>query len=492
MKKNSRWLLSLLLVAAITTVAVFPVTYKANAQDGQGCTLAPEDCALLEAAVAELGNLNSVNLKSFSLAIAGGAGDQQSSLTAEGFGPIIFEDENDLLAADLTLSNYNLTTTEGTQSGSRTLRIVDSWLFVGEGEGDSIAWQGREIDTANIDNSLEDLGFSLADVRNFPVAEALVALNNLPGVVAWSRGEDVALEDGTMVAVFTFDISLANLVASDEFVSALSTVLLPLISELGGEMGGDLLSDPATVSFVISLLLSQISDQLSTSTSQFSLWVSPDDNRVYGTAATIDVTIDLSFLSDFLPGSSSGTGTVPGPVSFALDFQSVLDQHNGEFAIEAPADYEPLDTSGINFDLGSILENIGITSGGDSGSAGPALPTVEAAEFDIVAGQEATGVLNSGNETDLYRLQASAGDVVTITMQKSNDTSNLDPYLKLYDSAGALLGENDDAENVSEELGFLDSQIFEFEVPADGVYLVEASALFIPDDGEYTLLVEIN
>jgi hypothetical protein len=487
MIKNSRWLLSLLLVAAITAVAVFPVTHQANAQDGQGCTLAPEDCALLEAAVGELGSLNSVNLKSFSLAIAGGAGDQQSSLTAEGFGPIVFEDENGLLAADLTLTNYNLTTAEGTQSGSRSLRIVDSWLFVGQGEGDAVAWQGTELDTSEI----EVFGANLSDIRDFPVAEALVALNNLPGVVAWSRGEDVTLEDGTTVAVFTFDISLANLVASEEFVNALSEILLPLISELGGEMGGDLLSDPATVSFVISLLLSQISDQLSTSTSQFSLWVSPDDNQIYGTAATIDVTVDLSFLSDFLPNSTSGTATAPAPINFALDFQSVLDQHNGEFVIEAPADYEPLDTSALeDFDLSSVLENIGLGGGDDS--AAPAVPTVETAEFDIVVGEEATGTLNSANETDLYRLQASEGDVITITMQKSNDTSNLDPYLKLYDATGALLAENDDAENVSEELGFLDSQIFEFEVPADGVYLIEASALFIPDDGEYTLLVEIN
>ncbi|KAB2867268.1 MAG: hypothetical protein F9K46_00690, partial [Anaerolineae bacterium] len=328
------------------------------------------------------------------------------------------------------------------------------------------------------------------DIQNFPLLEALQALNELPGVVIWSRGEDMTLEDGRTVAVFTFDLDLASLVGSQEFVNALSEALLPLVAQMGGE-GGDMFSDPSTISFILSLVLSQLSDQLSASTAQLSVWISPEDNLIYGLSSVVDVTLDLGFLMSLAPGAADSGSASTGPITFALDFQAVLDQHNGSFTVEAPAEFEPLDTSSLNFDLSNILENAGVSLGGGE-DAEPSAPTADTAEFDITAGQESTGALSDSNPNDLYRFEGTAGSVVTITMKKIDDSSNLDPYLKLYDADGNLLAENDDATDVVEGLGFLDSQIAQFTLPSDGSYVIEVSALFIPDNGDYSLLVETD
>lgn len=486
----SRGLLSLLLVITLVTIAVSPFGLSTVRAQGGGCPLSPEDCALLAAAAAAASEQTSVNVKSFNLDLAGGMGDQQSSLSATGFGPIVFDEGSDTFAIDLTFTDATLTTPDETQTGPGAFRFVDGDVYFGRGEGDAIEWQGTELDSGEAEAQLDELGLDINDIQNFPLLEALQALNELPGVVIWSRGEDMTLEDGRTVAVFTFDLDLASLVGSQEFVNALSEALLPLVAQMGGE-GGDMFSDPSTISFILSLVLSQLSDQLSASTAQLSVWISPEDNLIYGLSSVVDVTLDLGFLMSLAPGAADSGSASTGPITFALDFQAVLDQHNGSFTVEAPAEFEPLDTSSLNFDLSNILENAGVSLGGGE-DAEPSAPTADTAEFDITAGQESTGALSDSNPNDLYRFEGTAGSVVTITMKKIDDSSNLDPYLKLYDADGNLLAENDDATDVVEGLGFLDSQIAQFTLPSDGSYVIEVSALFIPDNGDYSLLVETD
>ncbi len=486
----SRGLLSLLLVVTLVTIAVSPFGLSTARAQGGGCPLSPEDCALLAAAAEAASEQTSVNVKSFNLDLAGGMGDQQSSLSATGFGPIVFDEGNDTFAIDLTFTDATLTTPDETQTGPGAFRFVDGDVYFGRGEGDAIEWQGTELDSGEAEAQLDELGLDINDIQEFPLLETLQALNDLPGVVTWSRGEDMTLEDGRTVAVFTFDLSLASLVGSQEFVNALSEALLPLVAQMGGE-GGDMFSDPSTISFILSLVLSQLSDQLSASTAQLSVWISPEDNLIYGLSSIVDVTLDLGFLTSLAPGATDSGSASTGPITFSLNFQAVLDQHNGTFEIEAPAEFEPLDTSSLNFDLSNILENAGVSLGGGEDTE-PSAPTADTAEFDITVGQESTGALSDSNPNDLYRFEGTAGTAVTITMKKIDDSSNLDPYLKLYDASGNLLAENDDATDVVEGLGFLDSQIAQFTLPSDGIYVIEVSALFIPDNGDYSLLVETN
>jgi len=60
----------------------------------------------------------------------------------------------------------------------------------------------------------------------------------------------------------------------------------------------------------------------------------------------------------------------------------------------------------------------------------------------IAYGQRKTGTLNDRNYFDDWKFNASAGDVITITMDKTS--GSIDPLLRLYNSSGSELAENDD------------------------------------------------
>ena len=109
----------------------------------------------------------------------------------------------------------------------------------------------------------------------------------------------------------------------------------------------------------------------------------------------------------------------------------------------------------------------------------------------ITYGEEVTGEINSDSPSVLYRFEGTTGDVITITLI-AEDTDDLDPTLALYTldqytANGFPTMSNDDAFE-TEGLG-LNSEIFEFELYEDGIYIIEASS-FGSGDGEYTLTLE--
>ncbi len=89
----------------------------------------------------------------------------------------------------------------------------------------------------------------------------------------------------------------------------------------------------------------------------------------------------------------------------------------------------------------------------------------------------------------LAAFNASEGDEVTVTME----AEDIDPYLVLFGASGALVAQNDDADG-------LNSQIADFEVPADGTYFILAttfsnrnnSLIESSDELAFTLTVEGN
>jgi hypothetical protein len=94
--------------------------------------------------------------------------------------------------------------------------------------------------------------------------------------------------------------------------------------------------------------------------------------------------------------------------------------------------------------------------------------------------------------THLYAFHASEGDIVNIEMVQATD--DLDPFLVLLDASGAVLAADDDSGST-----FLSAAIVNFEIPADGAYLVLATSLnFIEgtdspvEEVEYTLALSGN
>ncbi len=96
-----------------------------------------------------------------------------------------------------------------------------------------------------------------------------------------------------------------------------------------------------------------------------------------------------------------------------------------------------------------------------------------------------TDSLSDDNFEDVWRFVGSAGDTISITMQRAADDANLDPLLRLLDAEGRELLSNDDA-----ALGTLDAAIEDFTLPADGTYTVIATRFGEATGataGEYTL-----
>lgn len=83
-------------------------------------------------------------------------------------------------------------------------------------------------------------------------------------------------------------------------------------------------------------------------------------------------------------------------------------------------------------------------------------------------GQTVTGEFEGDISARLYSFDASAGDVVTISMTQASEA--LDPYLVLLGAAGEVLTTDDDSGEV-----LYSARIQEFEIPADGDYLVLAT-----------------
>ena len=107
------------------------------------------------------------------------------------------------------------------------------------------------------------------------------------------------------------------------------------------------------------------------------------------------------------------------------------------------------------------------------------------------------GALTLDNALDVYRFNASAGQIITITMQASPG-SNLDTNVFLLSSTGIQLNANDDAPEgsfVGTQDRTTDSLINGFVIPADGEYLLVASrfgTIYGGTTGAYQLNVQVN
>lgn len=93
----------------------------------------------------------------------------------------------------------------------------------------------------------------------------------------------------------------------------------------------------------------------------------------------------------------------------------------------------------------------------------------------LLADGEAVETAFEGTVTaHLYLFSGTQGDVVTITMVQA-ETAILDPFIILFGGRGEVLAYNDDSESPDDEP--LSSAIVDFELPADGSYLVYATSL---------------
>jgi hypothetical protein len=109
--------------------------------------------------------------------------------------------------------------------------------------------------------------------------------------------------------------------------------------------------------------------------------------------------------------------------------------------------------------------------------------------LELVYGAQMNGYLDNENFAANYVFVGAGGDIVTITMQRTE--GNLDPLLTLHDITGKLLISNDDG--FAE--GSQDALIRNYTLPADGIYIIEASRyqrVAGETSGDYVLTLEIE
>lgn len=102
--------------------------------------------------------------------------------------------------------------------------------------------------------------------------------------------------------------------------------------------------------------------------------------------------------------------------------------------------------------------------------------------YSMIVGDDFKGTL-SASDRDAVAITLSAGQSITIALEGNTDngTALADPYLRLRDSDGNVIFENDDAYGAS--------SMISFEAPTSGTYYIQAGSYLDAFSGDYTLSV---
>lgn len=145
---------------------------------------------------------------------------------------------------------------------------------------------------------------------------------------------------------------------------------------------------------------------------------------------------------------------------------------NGTYQIVAS---RYLSTDGTSFGDYTLTLTLGsgeTNSGGETPTTPPVVsnpPTGNAEGMEIEYGTTVVGAVDSTNLEQRYVFVGKAGDIVTITMQRTD--GDLDSYLSVFDAAGQELVFNDeDFAGIGK-----DAAIRRFKLPADGTYTIVAT-----------------
>lgn len=455
--------LSLMLIVVLLTIAVVPVASAQSCPNG----LSASDCELLDRSRAAMSDLDSFQISRFNIALQLGTEEGGFDFVVDGNGTVLL----DPFAVDLGFAPASITVDGDVTEGNGAFRAVDGWIFFATEENGELAWVG-------IQTGGQNLGGSLGSTSIPPIN-----LGDFSSLAQWSRGDDVEL-NGQQLAVFTL-----NFAAGDFITSPFITELLTMAIIQG--LGEDSLT-PTIAAILVSTILQELSSQLAgQSTFRYTQYISPEDGFVYYVGLDVAMNINFGFIQGF---SAELDSALPASaLSLNLAFSAELSDHNGDFEINRPADFEDITSSVVDLfselATGGLIPDFG--GGGSSGGSSSSGVSSTSVEFEIAVGETAQGLLTSNNAKDYYRLNAKAGETIQIALRADDSGGFLDTYLELYDARGTLLFSNDDAFNapVTFELGSLDSYI-SYEIDTDGEYIIVVSSVFSVVSEAYTLIVQ--
>jgi len=182
--------------------------------------------------------------------------------------------------------------------------------------------------------------------------------------------------------------------------------------------------------------------------------------------------IALQLTNGYWGGSSYSFNVSTGD-TLTVDLSALGDggQSMARIALEAWSD-----VTGITFverTADQIAPSATQTEGPDASSG-----TFTAYSMDV--GEDFDGSL-VGADRDAVAITLVAGQSVTIALEANSDNANAltDPYLRLRDSSGNVISENDDADGYNSMIAF--------EAPTSGTYYIQAGSYLDSLEGDYTI-----
>ncbi|MCH8923767.1 MAG: PPC domain-containing protein, partial [Planctomycetes bacterium] len=126
--------------------------------------------------------------------------------------------------------------------------------------------------------------------------------------------------------------------------------------------------------------------------------------------------------------------------------------------------------SGFGPLMGTYDLNVLLTAAPPTGDGNDTLATADSIDFVFDVTSTISGAIDPGGDVDLFSLQLSAGETVTVDTDAFSPPGNtLDTLLRIFDAAGNEIARNDDDAGTAP-----DSQVT-FVAPADGVFFVGVS-----------------
>jgi|GEM_PF-4222008 len=450
---NKRFIISFLVIMLLMGIAL-----PTHAQDFDCGQLSAEDCDTLNAAIVAAIEAGSLNNSEFSIELGGAGGTSDgNNLALTGSGPITF-DENGVTAFAYTVeggfSEDEITNAE--------IRLVGETLYLGGANEDGdMEWTGIPVDE-NTEGIIDVLS-----------GQAVVEALQTPGSAILSRGDDIEV-DGATIQVYEADVDLVTFVSSESIFAVIESLLASSLTQDAGEAGGLDLGGDIDLQGALQLLPLLLDRDVV----QGTIWVDDATGALVGTGITLDLQVNTALIT---PDA--------GSLALSFNFLSQFDGLGDDYTIEAPAEYTEADPEDLTLDALPVDDILGGLSA-DAQADDTSDDERYAIENTFAYGELVTGTLGSDNIFDVWGFEASAGDVITITMQATGDGSSLDTSLFLRDPNGAEIAFNDDHIAGGSDLGIFDSQILAFEIPADGTYRIQATWLTETRDGDYQLIVE--
>ncbi|MEC9249717.1 MAG: cadherin domain-containing protein [Pseudomonadota bacterium] len=216
---------------------------------------------------------------------------------------------------------------------------------------------------------------------------------------------------------------------------------------------------------------------------------------VSGTSSSVSENQTSAYATQWTNAEEGDTITFSLSGTDASLFQ--VDSTTGEVSFVNAPDFEaPGDgnsdnvyefTLTINDGFQDVSQNISVTVG--DASDGTEVPADDSTTVSMVSGGSYVGNLETAGDQDWIRIELVAGQRYEFNLEGTGANDLDDPYLRLYDSTGTLIAENDDI-----SLGVVLDSRLGFTAQTSGTYYISAGAYTSDTQpgttGEYTLSVE--